>query len=282
MRKLVLTFILCSLFVGGVFAADDNNGDSEMPEWMFNDQEYAEIQKKQEAAREQARQKLEKQYEEAAKQRKQEREAELKAAQDRDTTTTTKKKQLVGTPVVEKKENSEGKKSESEKNTTRESENAIPSQTAPFRDNQGRLCIPDPLRPDGDYRERAYNEDFLGVQDMSATDDLISILGADAGDKAKAFGFMSQFGVTTGDGVCLEPGIENTYFWKRVIPYIIKRMLDLGAGIAVVIIVVAGVQMAMQQDHKEPSKTIIFAVVGLLVMILSRAIVSIVQSLPLG
>jgi hypothetical protein len=82
-------------------------------------------------------------------------------------------------------------------------------------------------------------------------------------------------------------GLENTYVYEKFIPYFIKTLLNWGAGIAVLMLVFAGVvylgAAGYQDGLKEKMiKLMMFTVTGLLVMILARAIVSIVENLPLG
>jgi hypothetical protein len=85
----------------------------------------------------------------------------------------------------------------------------------------------------------------------------------------------------------LNPGVKNTYIYEEFIPHFIKTLLNWGAGIAVLMLVFAGVMYlaagAISEDLRNKAlKLIAFTIVGLLVMILARAIVSIVENLPLG
>ena len=81
-------------------------------------------------------------------------------------------------------------------------------------------------------------------------------------------------------------GIRGTFAYRTFIPYVIKRLLELGSGIAVLMIVYSGIMFISaggnEDQRTKQMKNIGFAIMGLLFMILSRAIVSIVESLPLG
>ena len=85
---------------------------------------------------------------------------------------------------------------------------------------------------------------------------------------------------------CLDPGVDKTYAYKYLIPYIIKKILEIGAGVAVLMIVYSGIlylSIGIDTEQKgTATKNIIFEILGLLIMILARAIVSIVENLPLG
>lgn len=85
----------------------------------------------------------------------------------------------------------------------------------------------------------------------------------------------------------INPGVKNTYIYEEFIPHFIKTLLNWGAGIAVLMLVLAGIMFlaagAISEDLRNKAlKLIVFTIVGLLVMILARAIVSIVENLPLG
>ena len=88
------------------------------------------------------------------------------------------------------------------------------------------------------------------------------------------------------DEACLEPGIEKTFTYQNLIPYIIKRLLEIGSGIAVLMLVYSGIlflAMGSEEEMRTKAiKNIMYSLTGLAVMILSRAIVSIVENLPLA
>ena len=84
----------------------------------------------------------------------------------------------------------------------------------------------------------------------------------------------------------LKPGIEETYVWREMIPQIIKIVLNIAGGLAVLMLVYSGMLfLTAGGDEEQSSKaiqTITFSLIGILVITLSRAIVAIVENLPLG
>jgi len=84
---------------------------------------------------------------------------------------------------------------------------------------------------------------------------------------------------------CLESGVENTFAYRKIIPYVIKRLLEIGSGIAVLMIVYSGIldltMVGDEEQWKKAAKNILFVILGLFVMILARVLVSIIENLPL-
>ncbi|MDP7454579.1 MAG: TrbC/VirB2 family protein [Candidatus Peribacteraceae bacterium] len=76
------------------------------------------------------------------------------------------------------------------------------------------------------------------------------------------------------------PDIGGSDDIEGTITDIIKNFLNLMALLAVVIIVIAGVRMVVSQGEQEAveksKKTILFAIIGLIVILLARAIVQFV------
>jgi len=85
---------------------------------------------------------------------------------------------------------------------------------------------------------------------------------------------------------CLQAGIKETYTYKKFIPYFIRILFTIATGIAVLMLVYYGIMFLTRGDEEDArssaAKGIAYTLLGLLVMILSRAIVSIIQALPLG
>ena len=83
----------------------------------------------------------------------------------------------------------------------------------------------------------------------------------------------------------VKPGVQKSFVWKDLIPYFIKKALEIGSGIAVVLLVYGGIRyIIFAGDDKERGKNIpliLYTLIGLIVMLLSRAIVSIIANLPL-
>lgn len=88
------------------------------------------------------------------------------------------------------------------------------------------------------------------------------------------------------NGMYLKPGVQQSYAYRIVIPQIIKLMLTMGGGIAVLMLVYAGylylTSMGEDKAMQKAVKIIGFSLGGLIIMVLSRAIVAIVENLPLG
>ena len=84
----------------------------------------------------------------------------------------------------------------------------------------------------------------------------------------------------------LDKGVTETFAYKTLIPVVIKRILELGAGVAVLMLVYSGFMFltagANAEMRTKQGKNIAYAILGLFIMMLSRAIVSIIENLPLG
>lgn len=85
----------------------------------------------------------------------------------------------------------------------------------------------------------------------------------------------------------LVAGVEHSYAYREIIPYVIKKILEIGSGLAVLLLIYSAYLFLTQslegESEVEKAKdNIIYIVLGLIFMLLSRAIVSIVENLPLG
>jgi len=79
-----------------------------------------------------------------------------------------------------------------------------------------------------------------------------------------------------------EPGIGGSSDLRQTIIKIIKEVLLFMALIAVVVIVIAGIRLVVSQGEQEQieksKKTIIYAIIGLIVILLATAIVKFVET----
>jgi len=78
-----------------------------------------------------------------------------------------------------------------------------------------------------------------------------------------------------------EPGIGGSTDLRQTIIKLVKEVLLFMALIAVVVIVIAGVRLVVSQGEQEQieksKKTIIYAIIGLIVILLATAIVKFVE-----
>lgn len=84
-------------------------------------------------------------------------------------------------------------------------------------------------------------------------------------------------------GQIYQSDIKSGYVFSKLIPFAIKYLIGLAAVLAVIAIMVGGYQFLTAygdpEQHKKATKTITFAVIGLILSITAYAIVSLVTSI---
>ena len=91
------------------------------------------------------------------------------------------------------------------------------------------------------------------------------------------------FLISTSNAIALdlgEPGIGGASDLRQTIINIVKEVLLFMALIAVIVIVIAGVRLVLSQGEQDQvdksKKTIIYAIIGLIIIVLASAIVTFV------
>ncbi|MBI5421610.1 hypothetical protein HZA44_00545 [Candidatus Peregrinibacteria bacterium] len=87
-------------------------------------------------------------------------------------------------------------------------------------------------------------------------------------------------------GSFVQTDIKSSFVFSRLIPFAIRYLVGLAAALAVIAIMVGGYQYLTAygdtEKHKNATKTIAWAVLGLILAITSYAIVSLITSIRFG
>lgn len=87
-------------------------------------------------------------------------------------------------------------------------------------------------------------------------------------------------------GSFVQTDIKSSFVFSRLIPFVIRYLVGLAAALAVIAIMVGGYQYLTAygdtEQHKKATKTIAWAVLGLILAITSYAIVALITSIRFG
>lgn len=87
-------------------------------------------------------------------------------------------------------------------------------------------------------------------------------------------------------GSFVQTDIKSSFVFSRLIPFAIRYLVGLAAALAVIAIMVGGYQYLTAygdtEKHKNATKTIAWAVLGLILAITSYAIVALITSIRFG
>lgn len=87
-------------------------------------------------------------------------------------------------------------------------------------------------------------------------------------------------------GSFVQTDIKSSFVFSRLIPFAIRYLVGLAAALAVIAIMVGGYQYLTaygdSEKHKNATKTIAWAVIGLILAITSYAIVALITSIRFG
>ena len=87
-------------------------------------------------------------------------------------------------------------------------------------------------------------------------------------------------------GQLYQTDIKSSFVFSKLIPFAIKYLIGIAAALAVVAIMIGGYQYLTAfgdtEQHKKATKTIMWAVLGLILCITAYGIVGIVSSIQFG
>ncbi len=84
-------------------------------------------------------------------------------------------------------------------------------------------------------------------------------------------------------GQLYQPSIKSSFIFSKLIPFAIKYLIGLAGALAVIAIMIGGYQYLTaygdQEQHKKATKTITWAVLGLILAITAYGIVALVTNI---